>query len=87
MQNALTISTLGWTLEPLRAFTHLCHLFKLRNLTGTTTVFFAGGSADAYCDGWQSVSKAIRKLDTIDMNDEVKSDIIRDAENYYSEQS
>jgi chaperone BCS1 len=80
MQNALTISTLGWTLEPLRAF-------KLRNLTGTTTVFFAGGSADAYCDGWQSVSKAIRKLDTIDMNDEVKSDIIRDAENYYSEQS
>jgi chaperone BCS1 len=87
MQNALIISTLGWTLEPLRAFTDLCHKFKLRNLTGTTTVYFAGGSGDPYCDGWQSVSKAIRKLDTIDMNEDVKSDIIRDAEYYYSEQS
>jgi chaperone BCS1 len=86
MQNALTISTLGWTLEPLRSFTDLCHNFKLRNLTGTTTVYFAGG-ADAYRDGWQSVSKAIRKLDTIDMDEKVKSDIIRDAEYYYSEQS
>jgi chaperone BCS1 len=87
MQNALTISTLGWTLEPLRAFTDLCHKFKLRNLTGTTTVYFAGGSSDPYGDGWQSVSKAIRKLDTIDMNEDIKSDIIKDAEYYYSEQS
>ena len=35
----------------------------------------------------QSVSKAIRKLDTIDMEEEIKSDIIRDAEYYYSDQS
>jgi chaperone BCS1 len=87
LQNALTITTLGWSLAPLQKFTELCHEFKLKNLTGTTTVYFAGGHSDPYGDGWQSVSKAIRKLDTIDMDEEVKSDIIRDAEYYYSEQS
>ncbi|KAH4220562.1 hypothetical protein HBH70_071420 [Parastagonospora nodorum] len=87
LQNALMISTLGWSLTPLRKFTDLCHKFKLRNLTGTTTVYFAGGSSDPYGDGWQSVSKAVRKLDTIDMDEQVKSDLIKDAENYYSEQS
>ncbi|EAT87565.2 hypothetical protein SNOG_05174 [Parastagonospora nodorum SN15] len=87
LQNALMISTLGWSLTPLRKFTDLCHEFKLRNLTGTTTVYFAGGSSDPYGDGWQSVSKAVRKLDTIDMDEQVKSDLIKDAENYYSEQS
>jgi chaperone BCS1 len=76
LQNALTISTLGWSLTPLRKFTDRCHEFKLKNLTGTTTVYFAGGSSDPYGNGWQSVSKAIRKLDTIDM-----------AEYYYSERS
>lgn len=35
----------------------------------------------------QSVSKAIRKLDTVDMDENVKSDIVRDAEYYYSEPS
>ncbi|KAF2027797.1 P-loop containing nucleoside triphosphate hydrolase protein [Setomelanomma holmii] len=87
LQNALTITTLGWSLAPLRKFAELCHEFKIKNLNGTTTVYFAGGRSDPYGDGWQSVSKAIRKLDTIDMDEEVKSDIIRDAEYYYSEQS
>lgn len=35
----------------------------------------------------QSVSKAIRKLDTIDMDEQVKLDIVRDAEYYYSDES
>jgi chaperone BCS1 len=87
LQNALTISTLGWNLAPLQSFTNLCHEFKLKNLTGTTMVYFAGGNAGPYSDAWNSVSKAKRKLDTIDMDEDVKSDIIRDAEYYYSEQS
>lgn len=87
LANSLTITTLGWSLKPLQKFTELCHEYKLKNLTGTTQVYFAGGRSDAYGNGWQSVSKAIRRLDTIDMEEEVKSDIIRDAEYYYSEQS
>ncbi|KAH7357601.1 P-loop containing nucleoside triphosphate hydrolase protein [Pyrenochaeta sp. MPI-SDFR-AT-0127] len=88
LQNSLTLVTLGWSLKPLQTFTELCHQFKLDNLTGTTTVYFAGGAhGDPYGDGWQSVSKAIRKLDTIDMDEVIKSDLIRDAEYYYSEQS
>jgi chaperone BCS1 len=86
LQNALTISTFGWNLAPLQRFTNLCHDFKLKNLTGTTTVYFAGNGGP-YSDAWNSVSKAKRKLDTIDMDEHVKSDIIRDAEYYYSEQS
>jgi hypothetical protein len=35
----------------------------------------------------QSVSKAVRKLDTIDMDEDVKLDIVRDAEYYYSDES
>jgi chaperone BCS1 len=87
LQNALTISTLGWSLSPLRRFTDLCHEFKLKNLTGTTTVYFAGGTSGPYGEGWQSVSKAVRRLDTIDMDEAIKSDLITDAEYYYSEQS
>ncbi|KAJ4364989.1 hypothetical protein N0V83_008605 [Neocucurbitaria cava] len=88
LQNSLSLLTLGWSLKPLQEFTALCHQFKLDNLTGTTTVYFAGGGhGDPYGDGWQSVSKAIRKLDTIDMEEAVKSDLIRDAEYYYSDQS
>ena len=88
LQNSLTLITLGWSLKPLQAFTALCHQFKLENLTGTTTVYFAGGQrGDPYGETWQSVSKAIRKLDTIDMDEDVKSDLIRDAEYYYSDQS
>ncbi|KAH7389427.1 P-loop containing nucleoside triphosphate hydrolase protein [Phaeosphaeria sp. MPI-PUGE-AT-0046c] len=86
LQNALTISTLGRSLTPLQNFTDLCHDFKLKNLTGTTTVYFAGSPAQ-HVNGWQSVSKAVRRLDTIDMDEDVKADIIRDAEYYYSEQS
>ncbi|OAK96026.1 P-loop containing nucleoside triphosphate hydrolase protein [Phaeosphaeriaceae sp. SRC1lsM3a] len=86
LQNAITISTLGRSLAPLQNFADLCHEFKLKNLTGTTTVYFAGSPAQ-YVNGWQSVSKAIRRLDTIDMDEDVKADIIRDADYYYSEQS
>jgi chaperone BCS1 len=90
LQNSLSIMTLGWSMEPLRGFTDLCHEFKIKNLTGTTTVYFAGDArADVYGvgNGWQSVSKAIRKLDTIDMDETIKLDLVKDAEYYYSEQS
>ncbi|KAH7094351.1 P-loop containing nucleoside triphosphate hydrolase protein [Paraphoma chrysanthemicola] len=89
LQNSITITTLGWSLQPLQKFTEVCREYKLKHFAGTTTVYFAGGHEGSYGrgDGWQSVSKAIRKLDTIDMDDEVKSDLIRDAEYYYSERS
>ncbi|KAF2846286.1 P-loop containing nucleoside triphosphate hydrolase protein [Plenodomus tracheiphilus IPT5] len=88
LQNSLTIMTPGWSLKPLKDFTKLCRDFKLRHMTGTTTVYFAGaGRYEGYGQGWQSVSKAIRKLDTIDMDERTKSDVIRDAEYYYSDQS
>jgi len=54
---------------------------------------YMGVAHETYIDfgsapsGWQSVSKAMRKLDTIDMNEQVKADIIKDAEYYYSEES
>lgn len=35
----------------------------------------------------QSVSKAVRKLDTIDIDEDIKADIVRDAEYYYSDES
>ncbi|XPT00897.1 hypothetical protein M3J09_010045 [Ascochyta lentis] len=88
LQNALTITTLGWNLEPLRDFVVKCHAWKKAHMTGTTTVYFAGGSQYDYGGGqWQSISKPVRKLDTIDMEDSVKLDLVRDAEYYYSEQS
>jgi chaperone BCS1 len=87
VQNALIISTFGWNLAPLHKFADLCHQYKINNLTGSTTVYFAGGGSGPYADAWQSVSKAKRKLDTIDMDEDVKSDLIKDAEYYYSEQS
>ncbi len=57
-------------------------------MTGTTTVYFAGSNQFDYGGGqWQSISKAVRKLDTVDMEESVKLDLVRDAEYYYSEQS
>lgn len=89
LQNSISIMTVGWSLKPLQMFAHMCHEFKIQHLTGTTAVYFAGaGHPDPYGgSGWQSVIKAIRKLDTIDMDESVKSDLVRDAEYYYSDQS
>jgi chaperone BCS1 len=88
LQNSLGIMTLGWSQKPLKDFVGLCHEFKIKNLTGTTTVYFAGDArTDPYGNGWQSVSKAIRKLDTIDMDEATKQDLVKDAEYYYSEES
>ena len=88
LQNALTITTLGWNLEPLKKFVINCYEWKKANMTGTTTVYFAGGNTYDYGAGpWQSISKPVRKLDTIDMEESIKLDLVRDAEYYYSEQS
>jgi chaperone BCS1 len=89
LRNALTITTLGWNLGPLKDFVMQCHRWKKANMTGTTTVYFAGGGAyDAYGgSAWQSINKPMRKLDTIDMDESIKLDLVHDAEYYYSEQS
>ena len=87
LQELVTLTTLGWSLEPIHAFTRICHEFRVKNSTGTTTVYFAGDGNDQYRSGWQSVSKAIRKLDTIDMDEHTKLDVVKDAERYYSEKS
>lgn len=53
LQNAITLMTLGWSLKPLQDFTAMCHDFKLKHLTGTTTVYFAGeGRNDPYGNVW-----------------------------------
>lgn len=88
MHNAITVTTLGWNLAPLRQFVLQCHEWKKASMTGTTTVYFAGNTSFEYGAGqWQSISKPVRKLDTIDMEESVKLDIVRDAEYYYSDQS
>jgi chaperone BCS1 len=89
LQNSISIMTLGWSLKPLQDFTALCREFKAKHLTGTTTVYFAaGGASDPYgANVWQSVQKAVRKLDTIDMDENMKLDLVKDAEYYYSEES
>lgn len=77
----MTISTLGWSLKPLRDFIEVCHQHKLETTEDRTTVFFTG---DHYMPGsgghWSSIDKSVRKLDTIDIEEHVKADIIRDAE-------
>ena len=79
--------TLGWSLKPLREFLDICHNLKLENRNGTTTIYFPSGSGDVdggYGGTWASVSKSVRKLDTIDIDDTIKTDLIRDADYYYS---
>lgn len=57
-------------------------------MTGTTTVYFAGVNTYDYTGGlWQPINKPVRRLDTIDMEESIKLDLVRDAEYYYSEQS
>ena len=56
-------------------------------MTGTTTVYFAGDSTSYAHGGWTPISRAARKLDTIDMEESIKLDLVRDADYYYSEQS
>lgn len=88
VQNAVILTTIGWNLRPLQTFIKECHDHKIRTRTGTTTVYFStAGGPDPYGTGWSSVIKAVRKLDTIDMDPEVKADLIRDAEYYYSQES
>lgn len=79
--------TIGWNLKPLRDFTSLCHQFKLENFAGTTTVYYASQKDPMQRESWQSVQKAVRKFDTIDMDETVKTDLIKDAEYYYTEES
>jgi chaperone BCS1 len=89
MQNAIVLRTIGWSLEPLRKFIKTCHNFKIDNKSGTTTVYFSSGNQrDPYTGGeWSSVVKAARKLDTIDIDDDLKADLVSDAEHYYSAES
>ncbi|KAF2690694.1 P-loop containing nucleoside triphosphate hydrolase protein [Lentithecium fluviatile CBS 122367] len=89
VQNAIVLRTIGWSLQPLKDFVKTCHDFKVHNKTGTTTVYFSSGSGrDPYTGGeWSSVVKAVRKLDTIDMDEDLKADLVHDAEYYYSAES
>jgi len=89
VQNSVVLRTIGWSLTPLKEFVKTCHDFKIGNSSGTTSVFFSSGNErDPYTGGeWSSVVKAIRKLDTIDMDDDLKADLVQDAEHYYSAES
>ena len=53
LENAITLTTLGWSLKPLQSFAEMCHDFKAKRLTGTTTIYFAGDIRhDPYGSGW-----------------------------------
>lgn len=71
----------------MKSFVLHCHDWKKAHMTGTTTVYFAGDSTSYAHGGWTPISKAARKLDTIDMEESIKLDLVRDADYYYSEQS
>ncbi|KAF2872718.1 hypothetical protein BDV95DRAFT_570467 [Massariosphaeria phaeospora] len=88
LQNSLNIITLGWSLEPLQHFMKICHDYKIQTKLDTTTVYFSGSREDGFGgNAWHSVEKAIRKLDTVDMSEDIKQDLIQDAEYYYSNES
>ncbi|KAL1612379.1 hypothetical protein SLS60_000605 [Paraconiothyrium brasiliense] len=87
-QNSVVLFTPGWSLHPLMDFVKHCHEYKLVNRAGTTTIYFSSGKMDAYSGHlWSTVVKARRKLDTIDMDDASKTELVSDAEYYYSEES
>ena len=88
--SSIMITTIGWSLKPLQEFVKTCHDFKVKNSGATTTVYFSGGGNavdyGGYSQGqWRSVMKAVRKMDTIDIDPETKADLISDAEQYYSQ--
>ncbi|KAF2704880.1 P-loop containing nucleoside triphosphate hydrolase protein [Pleomassaria siparia CBS 279.74] len=87
----IVILTLGWSLQPLQDFMKICHDLKLANKNGTTTIFFPISSKVAGTYGthgrWQSVTKAVRRLDTIEIDDIVKADLVKDAEYFYSQEA
>ena len=88
-QASIVLTTPGWNMRPLQDFVKTCHKFKVKNSEGTTTVFFAGsgGSMAGPPGTWSSVTKAVRKLETVDMDEKVKADLLRDAEDYYTIES
>jgi chaperone BCS1 len=75
----ITITTLGWSLQPLKELVDLCQQHKAQTREEKTTIYFMGTRFD-YNGPWSSVEKSPRKLDTIDIDDQVKADIIKDAE-------
>ncbi|KAJ4294243.1 hypothetical protein N0V90_007933 [Kalmusia sp. IMI 367209] len=86
--NSIILYTPGWSLEPLRSFLKQCHDYKIENKAGTTNIYFSSGKMDPYSGHlWSTVVKATRKLDTIDMDDKSKADLVSDAEYYYSDES
>lgn len=77
--NKITITTPGWSLQPLKDLIDLCQQHRAQIIEDKTIINFMGTRLDF--DGpWSSVEKTVRKLDTIDIDDQVKTDIIRDAE-------
>jgi mitochondrial chaperone BCS1 len=77
----ITLTTPGWGLKPLQNFVNVCHDFKVRNSGETTTIYFSvGRDYGGYGGGFRSVTRAVRKFDTIDIDEQVKQDLIMDAE-------
>ncbi|KAF2117921.1 P-loop containing nucleoside triphosphate hydrolase protein [Lophiotrema nucula] len=86
-RNLLKVTTLGWNLAPLHAFVKNCHEYavELKLKAGSTNVYFAGGRGgmDSGYGNWNCVVKSVRKLDTVDMDEHIKADLLKDAEEYY----
>lgn len=65
-------------------FVKKCHMYKVNKMTGMTTVFYSSGDFGYSTGEWCSTVKITRKLDTIDMDDIQKAQLVEDAENYFS---
>lgn len=80
----IVLYTPGWSLDPLMQFVKKCHMYKVNKMTGMTTVFYLSGEFGYSTGEWCSTVKTTRKLDTIDMDDIQKAQLVEDAENYFS---
>lgn len=87
-QNTIMLLTPGWSLHPLMRFVKECHAYKLENGAGSTNIYFSSGKMDPYSGQlWSTVAKARRQLDTVDMDETLKNELVSDAEYYYSDES
>lgn len=71
----------------MKNFIKTCHEYRIINTAGTTNVYSTNQKTDYQGQTWYPIVKSKRKLDTIDMEDQLKLELVKDAEYYYSEES
>ncbi|KAF2099929.1 P-loop containing nucleoside triphosphate hydrolase protein [Rhizodiscina lignyota] len=78
----LVIMCFGRHLEPLKAFVQYCKEYAAEAKREMTTIHIKGDKY-RYPDTWgQAIARPARALDTINMDEDIKRDIIRDVDAY-----